>query len=290
MLSINNMEFKRLLNDVKIPILGVGTWMVGGDIEIDVSKDPQYIESLKYAISLGMTHIDTAELYAKGHTEELVGEAIKDFNRKDLFITSKVSPENLNYDNVINSCKKSLERLKTGYLDLYLIHYPNPNISLKETMSAMDELVKKKLVRFIGVSNFSVEKLKEVQGYSKNKIVANQIEYNLLIRNSGQFTMNIEARIIPYCMENDILIIAYRPLAKGRLGKPGIKLIDELCNKYKKTPAQISLNWLISKNNIITIPKAINQKHIEENSKSIGWKLDKEDILKLDNKFKDYVL
>lgn len=276
------MEFKILSDNVKIPVLGIGTWDIGGEREKDTFHDKEDIYAIKTAIKLGMTHIDTAEMYGNGHTEELVGEAISGFDRKNLFITTKVSPEHLRYSDVISSAKKSLKRLKTSYIDLYLIHAPNPNIPLKETMSAMDFLVEKKLVRFIGVSNFSVEQMKEAQVNSKNKIVANQVEYNLLRRNDATLAPNVESKIIPYCQKNNIIVIAYQPIARGELAKPGFEILDRLAEKYNKTQAQIAINWLISKKNVVTIPKASNIKHLKENLGAIGWKLKQEDINKLD--------
>jgi len=279
------MEFKELCDDVKIPVLGTGTWKIGGGLTADRTRDKEEVLAIKTAIRLGMTHIDTAELYGNGHTEELVGEAVQEFDREKLFITTKVKSENLRYSDLISAAKRSLKRLRTSCIDLYLIHGPNPSIPIEETMKAMDYLVEKKLARFIGVSNFSVEQIKEAQRHSKNKIVANQIEYNLLTRNRGQFTNDMELKIIPYCQKNGIMVIAYRPLAKGELAKPGIKLLDELAEKYGKTQAQVVLNWLISKPNIVAIPKAVKIEHIRENLGAIGWRLSEEDMRKLDYTF-----
>lgn len=278
------MEFKEI-KGFKIPILGIGTWHIGDGFIRDALNDKDYIIAIKTAIRLGMTHIDTAELYGDGHTEELVGEAIQEFKREELFITTKVRAKNLKYDDLIFSAKRSLKRLKTRYIDLYLIHLPNPGVSIEETMKAMDNLLEKEVIRFIGVSNFSVEQMKEAEKYSKNKIVANQIEYNLLTRNQGEYINDMESKIIPYCQKNDIIIIAYRPLAKGKLANSGMKLLDEIAEKYGKTPAQIALNWLISKPNIVTIPKAVKFEHLNENLGAINWRLSKEDMQQLDYNF-----
>ena len=281
------MEFKTLTHSTKIPVLGLGTWSMGGGMVSDTTYDKENIYAIKTAIELGITHIDTAEMYGDGHAEELVGEAIKDFNRETLFITTKVLPENLRYDDVIASVKRSLRRLKTEYIDLYLIHIPNPKIPIQETMKAFNFLYKEGLIRFIGVSNFSVKQLEEAQKSSPNKIVANQIEYSLLIRNEGnEYINNMESNVIPYCQENDIMVIAYRPLARGKLTKPGFKILDELAKKYNKTQAQIAINWLISKKKVITIPKSTSVEHLKENLGAVGWKLTSEDMHKLDKEFK----
>jgi diketogulonate reductase-like aldo/keto reductase len=284
------MQFKEICGGVKISVLGIGTWGIGGELEADRTYDKENVLAIKTAIKLGMTHIDTAELYGNGHTEELVGEAIQDFKREQLFITTKVKPENLRYNDVISAAKRSLKRLRTNYIDLYLVHAPNPDIPMEETMKAMDYLVENKLVRFIGVSNFSVKQLKEAQPNTKHKIVANQIEYNLLTRDKGTghppyYTINMESEIIPYCQKNGIIVIAYKPLARGELAKPGIKILDELAKKYNKTPVQIAINWLISKPNIVAISKATKIEHIKENLGAIGWKLSIEDVHRLDHEF-----
>ena len=281
------MEFKKLTDNITIPVIGLGTWTIGGGDEADTTYDDEDISAIRTAIKLGITHIDTAEAYALGHTEELIGRAIGGFDRKNLFITSKVSPEHLSYDDLLASAKGSLQRLDTDYIDLYLIHAPNPDISIQETMKAMDSLVEQKLIRCMGVSNFPVEQIREAQKYTKNKIVANQIEYNLLVRDKGRVTENMESKIIPYCQENNILIIAWRPLAKGKLAKPGFKILDELAEKYHKTQAQIAINWLISKKGIVAIAKSTKVEHLEKNLGAIGWKLRQEDINRLNDEFVD---
>jgi diketogulonate reductase-like aldo/keto reductase len=279
------MEYKNLTDEVKIPVIGLGTWGMGGGMVKNTINDAGDITAIRFAIELGMTHIDTAEMYGDGHCEELVGIAIRDFNRENLFITTKVLPEHLRYKDVISAARRSLSRLKTNYIDLYLIHWPNPGIPLKETMRAMDYLIEQKMTRFIGVSNFGVRDIKEAQKYSENKIVAIQIEYNLIVKNRGSLTNSMESDIIPYCHENDILIIAYEPLAKGKLIKQKYRILDGIASKYNKTQAQIALNWLISQMNVITIPKSSNLEHLKENLGALGWRMKEEDINKLSNKF-----
>ena len=274
------------MGDIDIPVLGLGTWEIGGRMSRDTSYDAEGIAAIRGAIELGYTHIDTAEMYGAGHCEELVGLAINDFDRKSLFITTKVLPEHLLYKELLKAAEGSLKRLKTDYIDLYLIHIPNPRIPIKETMQAMDLLVRQKKIRFIGVSNFSIEQLKEAQKYTENKIVNNQIEYNLLTRHSGMYNVNIESKIIPYCQDNDIIITAWKPLVKGILFRERNKLLEELSEKYNKTLSQIAINWLISKKNIVTIPKSTNTEHLKENLGALGWKLAEEDMTLLDEEFR----
>lgn len=277
------MEHKTLSNNFKMPVIWLGTWGIWWFMESDHTDDENSIEAIKKAIKLGYTHFDTAELYWAWHSEELIWEAIKDLKRDKLFITSKVFKTNLNYDNVITSAKQSLKRLQTNYIDLYMIHAPNPDIDIKETMEALDYLVDEKLIKYIGVSNFNVDELKEAQKYAKNKIVANQIEYNLITRNVWWFTtcINTETEIIPYCIENDIIVVAYRPIERKMLLKDH-PLLNALSKKYNKTKSQIAINWLISKENIVTIPKSINENHLKENLGWTWWNLDADDMKLLD--------
>ncbi|MFQ6120529.1 MAG: aldo/keto reductase, partial [Methanosarcinales archaeon] len=179
---------------------------------------------------------------------------------------------------LVNSIKNSLKRMKLDYVDLYLLHWPNPKIPLKETMEALEYVAEQAFTRFIGVSNFSVELMKEAQALTKQKIVTNQVEYSLLHREP-------EKELLPYCQKKKIMLTAYRPLAKGKLARPGFKLLDEIAEKYNKTQAQVALNWLISKKMVITIPKAINMEHLKENVRALGWKLSNDDMNKLNTKF-----
>ena len=261
-----------------VPILGLGTWLMGGAEQKDTAFDKENIKTIRNAINLGITHIDTAESYGDGHTEELVGEAIKGIEREKLFIVSKVKRKNLHYNDVISAAKRSMKRMGIDYIDLYLIHWPDPCIPLRETMKAMNYLMKENLVRYIGVSNFSVPLLREAQKHSENKIVTNQIEYNLLKREA-------EHEVIPYCQKHDIVVTAYRCLALGQLAKPGFKVLDDLAYKYEKTQAQISINWVLSHKNVSSIVKTNDIGHLKEIIDSIGWRINHNDITKLNNAF-----
>jgi len=274
------MEFKTLSGTTKIPVLGLGTWKMGSSLTTNRSRDEDYIKAIKYAISLGITHIDTAEIYGAGHSEELVGEAVKLFDRKKLFITTKVSPHHLSYQGIIKSCENSLKRLNLKFIDLYLIHWHNPFASLKNALAAFDTLVSQGLIRFIGVSNFSVKQFKNAQNYSKNRIVTNQVEYSLLERDP-------EKELLIYCEKEKIILTAYTPLASGRLTQKGLfPILDKIASKCNKTPAQVALRWLIEKPPVIVIPKASTKAHIDETTGSVGWKLAPQDKEELDQNFK----
>jgi diketogulonate reductase-like aldo/keto reductase len=264
-----------------VAAIGLGTWNMGGRESPDYRDDERLIEAIRYAVELGMNHIDTAEMYAAGHAEELVGEAVKQFSRDEVFIATKVWPSNLRYEDVIRSCRRSLERLQLKYVDLYMVHWPNPRIPLQETMKAMEKLVKDGLVRYIGVSNFDVELLEEaMNALKREEIVANQVKYSLEAR-------EVERELIPFCERNGITVTAYTPLGKGRIpaeaasNKPRGKILAEMAQQYGKTPVQIALNWVIWRPNVITIPKAARKEHLEENAGAAGWRLTEEDYKRL---------
>lgn len=270
------MKTKKLPNGFEIPVLGIGTCLMGGEDygPSDYSNDEKYVKSIQDAIKLGYTHIDTAEIYGGGHTEELVGKAIKDFDRKKLFITTKVSKEHLKYEDVINSAKNSLRRLGTDYIDLYLLHRPNPSIPIKETMKAMNHLIANKIIRYIGVSMFSIEQLQEAQKYSKYPIVTNQLKFSIY-KKSDIKTAN-------YCRENNIIVTAYKIFGRGMIKSNKISLISDLSKKYNKTEAQILLKWVISKKNMIAIFKSTSNAHLKENKDIFDFKLTDEEKNKID--------
>ena len=254
--------------------MGMGTWGMGGKYEKDPSNVDESVKILRAGLNMGIKLIDVAELYGQGLTEEIVGEAIAGRAREDIFNISKVWKSNLRYDDVLKAMRGSLERLKTDYVDLYLIHWPSEEIPLDETMRAMERLAGEGLARNIGVSNFSVELLKEAQSHLKRvKIAANQIEYSLTERSA-------EKEIIPYCQKNGIKVVAYRPLARGSLAGSQNKALETLALKYNKTPVQVALNWIISKG-IVVIPKSGSVAHLRENQGALGWSLDEADRIAL---------
>jgi len=272
------MEYKELgKTGEKVSAIGLGTWGLGGFYTAEYSKDKEVINLIRYAIELGINFIDTAEMYGAGHSEELVGEAVKGIRDK-VFIATKVLPTNFKYDDVLKACERSLRRLQTTYIDLYQLHWPNPNIPIKETMKAMEKLVDLGKVRYIGISNYDLEGMIEcIEAMSKYEIVSNQLEYSILER-------DIEKDILPFCQKNKITVIAYSPLAQGRIFVHRISnILKEIGKKYNKTVAQVALNWLISKENVIAIPKASTKEKILENVNSCGWRLNEKDIEIINN-------
>ncbi|MDC3089227.1 aldo/keto reductase, partial [Alphaproteobacteria bacterium] len=255
---------------------------IGGEFKKNTSSDKEFIWALEYGVDLGMTFLDTAEVYAEGHSETLVGKVAK--NKRDkIFIATKFSPQNNSYDNILISAEKSLKRLNTTYIDLYQIHWPNPNIPISETLMALEKLVKDGKVRFIGLSNFSKREMEEAQKNTNFvKIVSNQVEYNL-------FDRYIEKSLMPFMFEQNSSIIAYSPLDQGHGYNDNKKnnLMRKLSKKYNKTESQISLNWLLSNKNVFVIPKAVKKKHIELNASSADFKMELDDIKKIGKIFSD---
>jgi|SRR3989344_7816903 len=269
---------KTLKSGFSLPVYGLGTWQVGGRFEEDRSNDEVEVKAIKAALEREITHIDTAEAYGAGHCEEIIGQAIRGYDRSKLIITTKVSSWNQRYDDLLRSCEASLKRLGITYIDLYLLHrYPEPGIQIADTMRAMDKLVEEGLVKNIGACNLSVNRFKETQKHAKNKVVCNQVHYSLHMRES-------EAKgVIKYCQENDIFITAWGPLEKGNL--ENAKILSEMADKYGKTPYQIALNWLISQKNVVTIPKTTNTRHLEENLGVLGWELSLKDMERLTKEY-----
>ncbi len=275
----------------EVPIIGQGTWLIednsGGNHHQNNNNHKIAIKTLQLGLDLGMTHIDTAEMYGNGRAEELVGEAISG-RREEVFLVSKVLPSNASYDRTKKSCRQSLKRLKTDWLDLYLLHWPSGSHPISETMKAMEMLVSDGLVRYIGVSNFGVVELKEAEKALRNeRIACNQVLHHLGYR-------GIEKSILPYCAKQEIAVVGYSPfghngsLFSSSLQSKGgrLQLLEEIAKRHGKTPRQVALNFLTSRHpNIFTIPKTSNQNHVRENSESVGWSLAEDEIASLNETF-----
>ncbi len=190
------------IHGVSLPKIGFGTWSIGGGTSPDPKLDTASMTALRSALEIGYTHFDTAEYYADGHCEELVGRAVRESGKKreDVFITTKVSPEHLAYNEVLKSCENSLRHLKMDYIDLYLIHWPPRSISkLDEAFPALNKLVRDGKVKHLGVSNFNLKWLKRAQELSETPIITNQVPYRLPDKSY------VANGVIEYCQQNDIL-------------------------------------------------------------------------------------
>jgi diketogulonate reductase-like aldo/keto reductase len=262
---------KKLKNGFELPVYGLGLWQMGGRQEPDTSRDSSEIEAIQNAIQQGVTHIDTAESYGAGHAEELLGQAIKGIGREKLILASKVSDINQSYEGLRKSFDASLKRVGTDYFDIYYLHrFPSADVDIADTMRALNELVAQGAIKHIGVSNMSVERFSTIQSLSHSKVICNQVHYNL------QFREVEHKGLLKYCQDNDVFLMAYRPLQKGALETTG--LLAEVAEKYHRTPYQIALNWLISQDNVITIAKTSNPEHLRENLGALDWQLDQTDV------------
>jgi len=277
-------ETKRLDSGFELPVFGFGTWAIGGRVERDTENDDEAdIYAIKTAIEMGITHIDTAAWYSEGHAEEIVSESIKGYDRSKLIITTKVTPMNLHYKDLINSAKQSLKRLKIDYIDVFLIHNPNPYIDIKESMAAMEFLVENKFIKFIGLSNFNVEQFNQAQKACSRLITCNHLHYNLKHRGP------LLDGSINYAQTNDVMVVAWRPTQKGLFSKEPTAVIKKMCNKYCKTENQIAINWLISQKNVVTISKTRNINHLKENLGALGWSMEQSDVDLLMKNYPDTV-
>jgi diketogulonate reductase-like aldo/keto reductase len=243
----------------QIPALGVGTWALRGD-------RCRFI--VKRAIELGYTHIDTADAYGN-HRE--VGEAIKDFDRSSFFLVSKVRPSNLQYHTVIQDCHRILRELDTSYLDLLLIHWPNMNIPINDTLRAFNELVDSGQIKSIGVSNFSNLQLADALRVERHPITNNQVLLH---------PYDFDQDLITFCKKNDVIVTAYSPLGRGNILTTSV--IHDLAVTYKRTPAQICLRWGIQKG-VVVIPKTSSETRLQENMDIFDWELSQTDMTKLDS-------
>ena len=259
------MRYQSLPGGGQVPVLGLGTWKVGGGSSPDYSQDDRALRGLHAALEMGYAHIDTAEMYADGHTEELVGRVIQGYNRAGLFITSKVWPSNLAYQAVLGACRSSLERLRTDYLDLYLIHWPNEAIPLEETFGALNELVQQGLVRHLGVSNFNLEQLDRARKLSETPLATNQVPYSLYNR---RYARN---GVLDACQDAGMILTAYTPIEKG--GVVNDSEVVAVAEQVGFSPVQVALAWLINQPGVIAIPMSMNPGHLEQNLRAADLEL-----------------
>ena len=265
------------IKDMSIEPVGLGTWKMGDDSNIHQEE----IDAIQFAINQGANVIDTAEMYGDGVSEELIGEAIQSYDREKLYIISKVHPENASRDKVLTSIDNSLKRLRTDYIDLYLLHWKS-QYPLEETISAFEEAKNLGKIKEWGVSNFDTSDMKHLLSLPNgHECVANQVRYNIGDR-------GIEYDLKPFMRENNIALISYAPIARGdKLGKNLTKspVLLELSRKYEVDVFQILLAWNIRDGHTLAIPKSSNKLHIENNMGASNIHLTEEDIQKIDSEF-----
>jgi len=263
------------LQNLHLPKIGFGTWTIGGDERADPSRDAHSLAALQSALELGYAHFDTAEYYAAGHAEELLGEAIRSSGiaRAGLFITTKVNPEHLGYTDVLRSCAGSLRRLGMDYVDLYLIHWPVRGMNLVETFRALNKLVADGLVRYLGVSNFDLKLLKSAAMLSATPLLTDQVSYSLPDRTC------VQNGVLAYCQENDLLLTAYSPVKRRFIS--GNKSLKALAAARGVTPQQVALAWLARQPRVVTIPMSFDPKHQADNLAAADLDLSESELVQL---------
>ena len=253
-----------------VPALGQGTWRMGEDRR----KRADEVRSLQLGIDLGITLIDTAEMYADGGSEEVVREAIGE-RRDEIFLVTKVSPGNASQSGTIAACERSLKRLGTDRIDLYLLHWPGRH-PIAQTVAAFESLREAGKIRHWGVSNFDAEGMDEVVAAGGEKVAANQVPYNLTRR-------GIEYDLLPWQAEHNVPIIAYSPVEQGRLARN--RALDAIARKHGASAAQVALAFTLIRPDVISIPKASDPAHVRANRDAADLLLDAEDRDALDRGF-----
>jgi diketogulonate reductase-like aldo/keto reductase len=261
-----------------VTALGMGTyydfpWILKARMGVVGGREAK-VAALKAGLEGGVRLIDTAEIY---NSEPVVAEAIAGLPREDLFIATKVMFLHLRRDALVKSLERSLRKLKLGYVDLYQVHQPSPFVPIKETMSAMEEMVDRGLVRHIGVSNFSLKQMVEANGaLKKNRLASTQMPYHLGDR-------RVEKEILPYCKKENMALMAYFPLGHGKLTSS--RALAGIGTKYERTASEVALNWLLTQENVFPIPRASRVAHVKENIGSVGWMISGEDRAELEREY-----
>ncbi|WP_224450482.1 aldo/keto reductase [Haloprofundus salilacus] len=241
---------------VDVPVLGFGTWPMKGET---------CRTAVQHALDTGYRHIDTAKMY---NNEGAVGQAIADSEvpREDVFLVTKIRRQNLAHDDVLSTVEESTQRLGTE-IDLLLIHSPSRTVPIEESISAMNELQERGIVEHIGVSNFSVEQMRQAIAASDTPILTNQVKYH---------PFKSQSEILEFCIENGVILTAYSPLGQGKV--IGNEVLEGIGEQYGKNATQVALRWLIQQEMVAAIPKASSQTHIEENFEVFDFELTDEEM------------
>jgi diketogulonate reductase-like aldo/keto reductase len=271
--SANDSKVFHLRSGAAVSRLGQGAWQIGEDRR----QRPAELAALQAGVELGMTLIDTAEMYGDGGSEQLVADAIAG-RREHIYLVSKILPENASRRGTIAACEQSLKRLRTDYLDLYLLHWRG-SIPLAETLDAFAELHERGLIRHYGVSNFDRADMAEAVSLRSGAAVAtNQVLYNLEQR-------GIEWDLLPWCRERGMPVMAYSPLGSNSRKLRTHPVLKKLAARLGVSPARIALAWLLRQPDVIVIPKAASEEHVRDNHAALDLALSADDVSELDRTF-----
>ena len=261
----------RARGGVEMPALGLGTWTMGEKR----SRRNKEVAALRLGFDLGMTLVDTAEMYADGGAEEVVAEAVRG-RRDGVFIVTKVLPENASRKGTVAAAERSLRRLDTDRIDLFLLHWKGPH-PIEETLEAFERLVQEQKIRHYGVSNFYVDDMEATERHLFGRSIAvNQVKYNL-----GQRA--IEGDLLPWCIERQVAVMAYSPIDQGRL--PVRRALSAVARRHDTTPKCVALAWTLRQPMVVSIPKAANLDHVRSNARAVTLALSKEDLEELDRDY-----
>jgi diketogulonate reductase-like aldo/keto reductase len=263
---------KRKLAGVSVPVVGQGTWQMEGDTRAEC------VGALRRGLDLGMTHVDTAEMYGSGKVEAIVREAIAG-RRDEVYLVSKVLPSNASRAGTVKACEQSLARLGTDRLDLYLLHWPG-DFPLEETFAGFEALEKAGKIRAWGLSNFDVDELEQAWSLAGTAIACNQVLYHIEQR-------AIEHRVIPWCAEHGVPVVAYSPLGQGHFPAPGVGggVLEEVAERHGATTRQVAMAFLLRHNGMFVIPKAARAAHVEENAAAGDLILRSDEIARIEEAF-----
>lgn len=258
--------------------IGMGTyydplWIAAATLGLR-RRAAEKLDALKTGLDGGINLVDTAEIYG---SEPVIAGAIRERKREDIFIATKAWPNHLRRDALKRSLEKSLRRLGTSYVDLYQVHFPSRRVPIEETMAAMEDLVEAGRILYVGVSNFDFRQIQEANSaLRKSQLSSVQLPYNLTNR-------KVEREILPYCQREGLALMAYYPLAHGKLASS--PKLDSVCKEYRKTPSQVSIRWLARKDCVFPIPRASDPRHVSEDVAASGWDISDEDVLELERLF-----
>ncbi len=255
-----------------VAVIGQGTWNLESDARADA------IRALRAGLDLGMNHVDTAEMYGRGAVEELIAEAIEG-RRREVFLASKVLPQNASREGTVRACERSLKRLRTDYLDLYLLHWPGSH-PLEATIAGFEQLVSDGKIRAYGVSNFDAEDLERAIAIAgEGRIACDQVLYHLLAREP-------EAELEPLCARKKVALVGYSPFGSGRApSAKRAKVLDEIARAHGVTAHQVTLAFLIRRAPLFAIPKSGNVEHVQQNGAAASLALTTDELARLDAAF-----